>query len=197
MRAAEDCANGAEERGSDAEDCANAKAARSSVAGAAARWPLAPSGWSLAPGAIAVWRVELDPGALDDATLDADERGRAVRFHRELDRRRFVAAHAGFRRVLARVSGRAAGALCFELGPHGRPAVVEHGLGAEFDANLAHAGALALVATSRAGRVGVDVEELAALGDLDLLAESVLAPPERAAFARLAERERADRKSVV
>src|SRR5688572_20682109 len=62
----------------------------------------------LAPSAVHVWRIRLDPpGTLKDAwdLLSDEERGRAARFVQEQHRRRFVAAHGALRRIVAGYTG--------------------------------------------------------------------------------------------
>src|SRR5690349_20633592 len=74
--------------------------------------------------------------------LDASEAERAARFHFDVHRRRYVAAHGFLREVLARETGSAARALRFELGAHGKPRLVEGAL----HFNLTHSADLALLA---------------------------------------------------
>ena len=107
---------------------------------------------------VQVWAVDLDQARpdLDWPLLDAVERSRAVRLVRPSDRRRFIARRAALRRLLARPVGSAPEALRFAAGPAGRPLLP----GCSLDFNLSHRGAIALVALSRAGRIGVDVEQV-------------------------------------
>ena len=136
---------------------------------------------ALPAGACHVWWT--DPAAVPAdlvALLDADERTRLGRFHHEADRRRFRAAHALVRVVLARYVGGAPGALRFVHrcgacgGPHGKPALV----GADLEFSLSHAGERVAVAVCLAP-TGLDVE--ARTRDLDPLALAgiALAPAER------------------
>jgi 4'-phosphopantetheinyl transferase len=109
---------------------------------------------------VHVWTVWLNIQSVAEKEqmelLSSDERSRAVRFVRQIDRDRFVKAHSTVRTVLARYTGIAAAEVEFELSPHGRPALksVPH-----LDFNLSHSGDLALIALRRGGRVGVDVEQ--------------------------------------
>ena len=100
------------------------------------------------------------------ALLDDGERRRLGRLHRADDRARFVAAHALARLVLAPVTGAPAGdlrfgsacATCGKAG-HGKPYLVRAGGGgAAPHFSVAHAGDRVVVAVTRAGPVGVDVE---------------------------------------
>lgn len=107
---------------------------------------------------VQVWTVDLDQTRLDLdwPLLDAVERSRAVRLVRPSDRRRFVARRAALRRLLSRPVGSAPELLRFGAGPAGRPLL----LGSSLDFNVSHSGAIALVALSQAGRIGVDLEKI-------------------------------------
>ncbi len=113
-----------------------------------------------APGAVDVWMVALDTpgcgGPRDWALLGDDERDRAERFAFPRDRRRFVARRAALRRLLARGTGCAAGAIRYVTGPFGRPRLAD--AGPEF--SLSHRGERALVAIGNVARVGVDIERV-------------------------------------
>jgi 4'-phosphopantetheinyl transferase len=102
---------------------------------------------------IHVWRVSLatcPPHAR--ALLSADERERADRFHFARDRDRFTVARATLRRVLGGYLGRAPDELVFAYSAHDKPSID----GVAF--NLSHSNELALVAVTRGGEIGVDLE---------------------------------------
>lgn len=109
------------------------------------------------------------------ALLDDTERDRAGRYRHRADRERFVTAHALARLMLATETGQDAAGLRFTTccrrcgGPHGKPTL--HG-GPEF--SLSHAGERVLVALSRLGAVGVDVEVVTGAGfdEVDAIALS-------------------------
>src|SRR5437870_575797 len=69
-------------------------------------WPVRGTFPALAPGEVHVWCGWLDAPPGDDApattVLSAEERTRAAAFHFAADRRRYVAAHAMVRQLLAR-----------------------------------------------------------------------------------------------
>ena len=114
------------------------------------------------------------------ALLDEPERERLARFRRPADRARYLAAHALARLVLATSAGVAPGALVFDRtcrcgAQHGKP-VLPDGPGFSFS----HAGDLVGVAVRPDGAVGLDVEQVRAVADLDALAEHVCSPAESA-----------------
>ena len=121
------------------------------------------------PGKVELWRVDLDQYRFDPeaAIFSADERRRAERFRFDDDRRRFLAAHHALRHVLGLVLNRQPGALAFEAGAHGKPRLSGGG-GLEF--NLSHSRQLCVIGISADRPIGVDVEVLQRVVDVDALA---------------------------
>ncbi|HEV3000936.1 MAG TPA: 4'-phosphopantetheinyl transferase superfamily protein [Solirubrobacteraceae bacterium] len=124
-----------------------------------------------------------DPGGLSprhDRVLSEQEAERAARFVREADRARYVAATALLRAAAGALTGMPPAAVALDRScprcgkPHGRPRLPGTGL----HASIAHSGACVAVALTRAGPVGVDVEEIGAAPDEALLV-AACAPQER------------------
>jgi 4'-phosphopantetheinyl transferase len=146
---------------------------------------LAPPPPILGRRAVHVWRIRLAEESEEDlwSVLSTDERERARKFHFEIHRRGFVVAHAALRQILSGYIGEPAERLTFVTGEFGKPAL-ENARGLEF--NLSHSGDLALLAVSRSGDVGVDVERWNAEIDHLDLAERFFSEEERAALRGLA-----------
>ena len=127
---------------------------------------------------IHVWTIPLDEDADTVASLlnvlSGEERVRAARFRTTQLRVRFVVAHGALRTILSGYLGVAPAAVRFETTEMGRPYVP----GASFDFNLSHSDALAVVAVSVAGHVGVDVERLRRVDDEDAVVRRFFAPGE-------------------
>lgn len=142
-----------------------------------------------APLPLTLWRLSLagELSDLDGALLDGDERARAARFVFERDRRRFVAAHAGLRRLLGEQVGVEPAALRFESGEFGKPRLLDEP-GCAF--SLSHSGDEALVALRDGGDVGVDLEALGGTRDIEGLARHCLTPAELVDFDATPEPER-------
>jgi 4'-phosphopantetheinyl transferase len=131
--------------------------------------------------------------------LDEDERHRAARLRRTLDRDRYVTAHALVRILLGHRTGVPPEALRFDTtcrrcgGDHGKPRLA----GAERDAgvafNLAHAGNRVVVAVTTGADVGVDVESARDFGSqtVETLSAEILSPVERAHYAGIPSTQRA------
>lgn len=104
---------------------------------------------------VDIWQVPLDGARADEATLSADERGRAARFLAERDARRFVNAHVALRDILSVYVERRAQALSFRVNEFGKPHLA---MVTDVEFNMAHSGECALVAVTHGAPVGVDVE---------------------------------------
>ena len=154
------------------------------------RWrpapPLAPP---LADDDLHLWRATLDMPADElprwARLLSPDEHERARRFHFEKDAHRFVARRAALRIMLARYTGTAPAALQFRYGAQGRPELAGAPDTPAVSFNLSDSKHVALYAFTRSRAVGVDIEYLRPLTDLDRVAARILTPREYARLAAL------------
>ena len=109
------------------------------------------------PGSVAafLWPVDAKPSQQDALILDAEEQRRAARFVYPVHRERFIAAHAGLRRLLAASLGALPEALQFEpTGMQHKPRLQA----ATLRFNLAHSQDWAAVAIADGCEVGIDIE---------------------------------------
>jgi 4'-phosphopantetheinyl transferase len=145
-------------------------------------------------GEVRVWIARLDLGAeaVDrlGRLLSDDERALAERFCFRHDANRFVVSRAVLRTLLGACLGVEPYLVGFTYGPHGKPA-----LAAPFDRsgvqfNASHSAGLGLYAVTEKRRVGVDIERLRPLPDLEAIAERTFSPHERQALHRLPHTER-------
>ena len=127
-----------------------------------------------------------------DALLSPDERDRAARFGIAERRRRFVLGRAVLRAILAERAGSAPAALAFTYGVHGKPALARAGAAADLRFNVTHSGDALLVATATGLDVGVDVERVRELDDVQALARRALPAEHAAAIEAAAPHERAE-----
>lgn len=105
---------------------------------------------------VHVWRIELD-APVPESELEAlspAELTKSRRFVFERDRRRYLAAHIGLRRVLSACTGHAPDELDIRETAEGKPHLAD----ARLAFSLSHSHDLGLVAVAAAGHVGVDVE---------------------------------------
>ena len=122
-----------------------------------------------------------------DALLDATERARAERFAFPILRRRYRVAHAVLRCALGRWTGQPPASLQFERGPEGKPTLPG---GPAF--NLSHSANRLLLGISDAERLGVDVEVLRLIDDLEGMARHNFAADECAAVLACPQAERSE-----
>lgn len=108
-------------------------------------------------GNLIVHLIRPDAGC-DESLLTEDDLLRAGSFRFEADRIRWVACRSGLRRILAAATGTKPADLPLVANPFGKPL-----LAPPFDSvhfNLSHCGNLAVLAVSRDGPVGIDIEPL-------------------------------------
>lgn len=165
---------------------------------AISRWQHPPKFLSLPSGQAHLWRFRLDLPASDVASLrgclSADESVRAERLIIPEKKQQFVVARAILRDILSRYLEKQPFAIKFRYGQHGKPSLLDTD---NLHFNLAHSADWALLAVTRSGDVGVDIEQLDAALDYVKLAEryfdaqdlaalkSTVAPRRRRAFFRL------------
>ncbi|MGE6697412.1 4'-phosphopantetheinyl transferase family protein [Hyphomonas sp. NPDC076900] len=108
------------------------------------------------------WSLDIDEALAAKVSdwLTAEERQRAAAFITPQLQRRWIAARAGMRGILASVLGVGPQAPVFILGRHGRPELA--GGDCPYSFNLSHSESLAAFSVSKAA-VGVDVEQIKAL----------------------------------
>lgn len=113
------------------------------------------------PGSVDVWLADVDTvgPTLDELEarlmlLPERERFRAAGMTHVADAQRWIRARIALRLVLATHVGIGAARTPFALSPHGKP----HLNSADLQFSISHSGARLLVAVSREGPVGVDVE---------------------------------------
>ena len=130
---------------------------------------------------VDLWYVNLDvsANALGSFThwLSVDELGKAARFHSDLDRARYIVGRAALRRLLADRLGCSPTTIRFLYGPNGKPMLEGGREHVEF--NLSHCGGDAVVALTACAAVGVDIEILRPIPDVESLAGLVFSDVER------------------
>lgn len=142
-------------------------------------WPPAPEAIAIAPGEVLLLLLELDVPAERRAALresfSAREAERAESFAHDEHRFRWSVGRGLLREALGRAAGCPAREVVFGYGGHGKPTLAND---PSLRFNLSHSGGLALLALSRSGEVGVDVE-LPRARRTDDLARRYFAPGEQ------------------
>jgi 4'-phosphopantetheinyl transferase len=152
-------------------------------------WPLSRDGLRLGARDVHVWAAHTDipsgaqPGLA--GLLSRDEQGRAAKFRVESHRNHFIAGRAILRSVLAKYLVCAPDLLQFGYSPQGKPSLAGQFAESGLWFNLAHSEGIALIAVTRLGPVGVDVEHIRPIADADELVKRFFSARENALFQAL------------
>ena len=142
-----------------------------------------------------VWLAQLDPGAATVdrlvAVLSPDERERAGRFHFRRDAMRWIVARATLRAILGAYLEVDPTAVAFTYGPKGKPALAGEEGRADVQFSVSHSADLAAFAVAVDVPVGVDVERLRAVEDMERIAARTFSARECAVLRGLPREQRA------
>jgi 4'-phosphopantetheinyl transferase len=144
---------------------------------------------------VHVWMIALD----QDPTLtghyyqelSVDERNRAERFHFERHRRRFIISHRALRGILSHYLACHPAEIQFDLTSYGKPGLSGSLKASGVHFNLTHSHELAVVAATQQHEIGVDVEYIKTMGDMEKIAARFFSKPEYAAYLELPQDQRA------
>ncbi len=117
--------------------------------------------------------------------LSIDERIRAKRFHFEKDKKRFVICHGILRILLASYLRIKPDKLQFCFGEYGKPALADTSGRRKIYFNLSRSGDFALYAFTRGSEIGVDIEQIRNISELDQIAERYFSKRESEVFLSL------------
>ena len=149
--------------------------------------------WDLSRNVLHVWRISLDQEALCleayASTLSPEEHNRARRYRFDRDRRDFLVGRGFLRSLLGRYLGVAPERLRFVFGKRGKPALAPSS-GAWLRFNISHSGRMLLCALAADRELGVDIECIRFLPDLEEVARCVFSSAERAVLRGLSDPQR-------
>ncbi len=141
---------------------------------------------------VRVWTVRLEASephfARAKALLSADESARGARFHFDRHRRAFVLGRAALRVLLGELLDQAPEAIQFHYGPNGKPHLVESASSLSF--NASNSGDLAAYAFTQGCPIGIDIEQLRPILEIQDIARRFFAAEEVTELMSLAEPER-------
>ena len=133
----------------------------------------------LGPREVQIWAIWLTASdaavAYYHSILSLDERHRAERFRFGNLRRSYILSRGGLRILLAHYLGCAPTGIEFIAGPKGKPALRDP---SSIRFNISHSGEMALYALTVGCELGVDVEQLRTLDDLESIAMRFFSPGE-------------------
>ena len=157
------------------------------------RWEEPPGDLIIPSDEVHVWRASLARPAdcIQQLAqmLSADERLRAGRFHFQRDRLHFIIGRGMLRTILGQYLGVDPARLRFEYSSHGKPSLEPKGfetpVGLVPCFSISHAHGLALCAVTCNREVGVDLELIRPISEVEQLVESFFSSREKAIFQML------------
>jgi 4'-phosphopantetheinyl transferase len=154
-------------------------------------WKIPQSELTLAEKDIHVWRADLDLPIMDFQklyqTLSIAERVRAERLHFEKDRRRFIVGRGTLRTILGFYLNVEPGRLQFCYGKNGKPALADAFGNGTIHFNQSYSEGLGLYAFTRDQEIGVDIEYIRDIQEMNQIAERFFSAGENAVFRSLPE----------
>jgi len=142
-------------------------------------------------GQVHIWQAELDLQAdhIDILwpLLSKSEKSRAARFHFEQDRNRYIAAHGILRQILGRYLNIPAQEMQFKYGDYGKPELDAVHADNEITFNMSHSSGTALYGFTRNCPIGVDIERIKEVPDMDAVAGQFFSANETDNFNKLAQ----------
>jgi 4'-phosphopantetheinyl transferase len=152
-------------------------------------WPTHSGDLQLARNEIHVWAAPLsvEPDSLEAFAriLTPDEKTRAERFKFDKHRNRFIAGRGSLRDVLSRYLHSKPEELRFDYSVNGKPGFAEGFEDGGVHFNLAHSEDLALISVTRIAPVGVDVECVRAMRDMEQLVARFFSARENELFQKV------------
>lgn len=145
-------------------------------------WLPAPANFTLLPNDVHIWRINLNQheSTLENLanSLSEDELARANRFYFLEHRQRFIAGRGSLRTILGGYLGVTAKEVQFDYEPRGKPFLASKFADSGLGFNLSHSQNLALCAVSKHRQLGVDLEYIRPMSDLESLANRFFLPRE-------------------
>ena len=157
------------------------------------KWHTPPQPLTLDHNTVHIWRASLDQPSRILQTLSTylspDEQQRAARFHFDRDRTRYITDRGILRSILGKHLDIAPDRLLFSYGPRGKPELIQDdNIPVRF--NVSHTQAQALFAVTRDRVLGIDIEYMRPLAEIEHLAEQCFSVVEQTVFRGLPEQER-------
>jgi 4'-phosphopantetheinyl transferase len=138
-------------------------------------WLPAPKKLDLLLNDVHIWRINLNSDELQlqffRETLSSDEIARAERFYFPEHRQRFMAGRGTLRTILGQYLDIAPKQVEFEYQPRGKPLLAAKFADQGLLFNLSHSQDLALLGISYQNQIGVDLEYIRTMSDLEGLAK--------------------------
>jgi 4'-phosphopantetheinyl transferase len=143
-------------------------------------------------GEVRVWTVQLDASEQRFrefiSWLSPDESERAARFRFDQHQRAYVIGRGVLRALAGSILGQPAAEIKFVYGPKGKPAIADPAWPLSF--NVSNSGDLAAYAFTMASELGIDIEHVRPMSDIEAIATRFFAREEVAELMGLPELDR-------
>jgi 4'-phosphopantetheinyl transferase len=157
-------------------------------------WKLPPNRLEIDEGQVHIWRFSICPeaevGRCTTSLLSQNELIKSRAFHFEKDRRRYIFHHAWLRRILAHYLDTAPEKVRFCEGVYGKPALAPPFEREMLQFNISHSYDALLIAVTRNRRVGIDVEKVRDIREVEEILSRYFLPEENQAYHTLGEAEK-------
>lgn len=157
-------------------------------------WRLPSSTFKLPKNDIHVWYASLNqPLASFERLallLSVDEQARAKRFYFEKDRTRYASGRGILRSILGHYLNVEPQHIQLCYGEYGKPSLEKRYAETALNFNISHSNDLALYAIARGKSVGIDLEHIREIADMDQVVKKFFAEKEQATFYNLHPNER-------
>jgi 4'-phosphopantetheinyl transferase len=127
-----------------------------------------------------------------DGLLSIDESARAQRFRFEKDRDRFIVGRGLLRNILGLYLDSRPESIQFMYGLHGKPGLVKEINPKKLCFNLAHSGDLILIGVTQDRMIGIDIERIQAILNVQQLVGQYFSPMEIAEYTTLSSERKLD-----
>ncbi|NJM60347.1 MAG: 4'-phosphopantetheinyl transferase superfamily protein [Oscillatoriales cyanobacterium RU_3_3] len=158
-------------------------------------WQIPTANITISDTEIHLWCVELDRPQSEIQNiaqiLSDSELQRADRFRFYRDKKRFIARRGALRAILSRYLNVAPDRVQFSYGPCGKPEIAANSDCKGICFNLSDSQGLALYAVTRGRKIGVDLEQIRAVPNMEEIADRFFSQQESAALQSVAAEEKA------
>lgn len=145
-------------------------------------WLTAPKNLALPADEVHIWRFNLErsPSELEylATTLSEDEVKRGSRFYFDSHRNNFIAGRGILRIILANYLNVNPRQVKFNYEPKGKPVLADTFVCSKLSFNLSHSQGMALCAVTNVRLIGVDLEYMRDISDIEALAQRFFSPKE-------------------
>lgn len=152
-------------------------------------WKTPPSNLSLSKEELHIWRATLDLPTVGiealNQVLSIDEKIRAERFRFERDRKNFIVRRGILRTILGFYLNVESSRLQFRHGGSGKPELADTFGNGTLHFSLSHSNGVALFAFARDHEIGVDIEYMREISEMEQIAEQFFSIKENEVFRQL------------